>query len=186
MIRATVNFIDLKFAEGFQNSDPEALIKKVREKERKLKAEGSDSHAFLYDSRNGIYCLNPKIDSQIDRLRNYLNYLEYLNANYDSWNMGSPAIAYLDCGLVPISYGPSFYSDQLNDEVVSSLVKTGKIDPIYLRASSVLTQGYVGATKDVWIKRSQLAQILNVTEEQATCSNMIRALIQLHERLGQK
>lgn len=182
MARITIDFVDINLVDGYQNTDHEAFLKKLKAKEKKLKETDSNSHAYLYDLRNGIYCIEPKVVTLGEKLNNYLNYLNYLNQNYANWNPSTPVISYLDCGLVPVSYAPSFYADWLNDLVVRDLVKKGLIDPIYIKGTSVLQQGYVGATKDVWVKRSQLAKVLNCPEEFATCTTLVQALINAYDR----
>lgn len=122
---------------------------------------------YKYDKRNGIWCLNPTEDIVM-----YRNYIEYLNSCYSDWvNYG-----YLDAGLVPLLMGPSFVADNLNSQVME-IAKVWRVPLHPMKAVSFLNKGYVGGTKDIWVKKEDLARVLGVSEEKATLSYLLNEIV---------
>lgn len=153
MIRVTENFIDLNLNEEEANN----FMKEVVE----------SGVYFETDKRNGIYCIRPTND-----LVCYKNYIDYLNSYYSDWK----SYGYLDLGLVPILLAPSFMADSLNTQI-NELVKSWKIPLIQMPPVSFLRRGCLNATKDVWVKKTDLAKLLNVSEEEATLSTLLNGMM---------
>lgn len=130
----------------------------------------SNGNAF-WDKRNGIWCMC-KLE-ETNPLTLYKNYINYINSCYDSWVKSSIAISYLDMGLVPIVWLPSFLADYLA-ESVGELANTWNIQIHQMAPSSLLLRGYVGAARDTWVKKEDFAKVLGVPIEKACLSTLLK------------
>lgn len=152
MERITINFEPLaKF--GLSEADGPRILKEYKEKDA----------IVAFDKRNSIICINPTLDVQC-----YLNYIMYLDSHYSEW----VGCGYMDMGLVPILMCPSFMADTIQQQVYA-IAQKWDCSIYALRAVSFLNRGYVGATKDIWVKKEDLAKILKVPVEQATLKNLL-------------
>lgn len=157
MKRVTVNFKDL-IEFGLSNDDAGAYLKKAKD----------DGRTIAYDSRNGIYCIDPTCDIYC-----YKNYINYLNMYFKDWkNFG-----YLDLGLVPILILPSFMTDAVMKDI-GEIAKTWQFNLHMLPPTSFLQRGYIGG-KDLWVKRDDLAKyILHCEPEKATLSYFLDKVLE--------
>lgn len=137
------------------------------EKKEYLKRNKEHGTVIAYDTRNGIYCIEPSNDMQC-----YKNYIEYLNENISEWKN----FEYLDMGLVPLIYAPSFLQDIFSEQA-DQLSKIVQCPVFSLRPISLLQNGCVGLAKDVWIKKSDLARVLNVDESQARLTTLLDRVV---------
>lgn len=155
MKRLTVNFRE-ELTRGLSDSQVDRVIKEAKESGR----------VVLLDTRNSIYCLDPTMDIEC-----YKNYIDYLNAHYNEWR----SYGYMDMGLVPITLEPSFLKSWWEGTRYKLPMLLNC--PVYsLRAVSFLNNGYVGSTKDSWVRRCDLAVSLGVPEEKATLSTLLERL----------
>lgn len=121
----------------------------------------------LRDVRNNIVCIAPTMD-----LVCYYNYLVLLNSEYSNWkNYG-----YLDAGLVPYLMAPSFMQEILVANM-GPLIDGKKVDKYALKPVSFLCNGYVGGSKDIWIKKTDLAEIMGCPVEQASMTRFLESKI---------
>lgn len=157
--------IDFKYLVdvGYKESDKGGLLE-----------EAKKNNTAYYDKRNDIWCITDL--KRTSPLELYKNYIEYINSNYNNWNNTSICLSYLDMGLVPVVWTPSFMQSYLANDF-HILAEKWKIDLLFLPASSLLKRGYVGATKDVWVKKKDLAKVLNVSESQANLSTILKLAI---------
>lgn len=131
--------------------------------ESALKEAKEQGAKIQFDVRNGIYCIEPTFD-----LLTYYNYLVLLNSEYSNWkNYG-----YLDAGLVPYLMAPSFMQEILVGNM-GPLIDGKKVDKYALKPVSFLCNGYVGGSKDIWIKKSDLAEIIGCPIEQASMTKFL-------------
>ena len=157
--RVTIDFNFLSDC-GYAESDKNHLLNQAIE----------NKNAY-YDKRNGIWYIS-NFD-KVTPIQLYKNYIDYVNSNYKHWNTASSCISYLDMGLVPVLWGPSFIQDYIFNEV-GVVAESWKKDLIFLPASSLLKRGYVGASKDVWIKKKELAEVLDVPLNKACLSTLLK------------
>lgn len=140
-----------------------------KEASRVLKQYKEDGALIAFDKRNGITCINPTLD-----VKCYKNYINCLNMYYNNWL----SYGYLDLGLVPVLIAPSFMSDELN-ESVGTIAKAWPFSIYTMRPTSFLQTSYRGATKDVWIKKEDMAKLINVPIEKASLSTFLKRLEQM-------
>lgn len=153
MKRVTVNF---KFTDVSSDAEADDLLRRCRENGR----------PYLFDRRNGIYCIEPTLDAVC-----YLNYLEYLNANYKDWK----SFGYFDLGMIPLFMAPSFMQESLMNEL-DILVSAWQI-PIYtMRACSLLGTSYFGV-KDSWVKREDFEAATGIPADKASMSAFLKNAI---------
>lgn len=157
--RVTMNFRHLSDC-GYNEDAKEFIL-----------SEAKEAGNAVYDLRNGIWnCMNLE---KVPPLEQYKNYIDYINSMYKDWNSASPCFSYLDMGLVPIVWAPSFMNDTLYKEI-GLLAESWGIELIFLQSSSLLRRGYVGGTKDVWVRKTDLAKVLNVPLEKACLSTLLK------------
>lgn len=140
--RMTANFIstDLMFYD-------EGDWKKFKEEHK-----GNLKH----DRRNDIYCLNPTYDFSM-----YLNYLNYLKANYRDWiNFG-----YFDIGMVPYIMWPSFMQDTEAIELMKEFARRAGVTIVQMRGTSLLKSTYPVNGGDYWIFREDMVALSRFVEK---------------------
>lgn len=153
MKRVTINFVPANVSSDAEADD---LLRRCRENGR----------PYVFDRRNGIYCIEPTLDAKC-----YLNYLDYLNANYKDWR----SFGYFDLGMIPLFIAPSFMQESLMNEL-EVIVSAWKI-PIYtMRACSFLGTSYFGV-KDSWVMRSDFEAATGVPADKASMSMFLRNAI---------
>ena len=121
------------------------------------------------DQRNNIFCMAPSMDLQC-----YINYLVFLNSQRENWKEAN--LHYLDAGLVPYIMAPSFMHDILVQNT-GNLIDGRKVEKFFLKPVSFLCNGYVGGSKDVWIKKTDLAEILGVPVDKASIIDLFRSRV---------
>ncbi len=143
----------------------EPLIQLTTDASKKACIESAKEagQVVLYDVRNGIWCIDPTLDFVC-----YKNYINLLNMYYDNW----VTYGYLDMGLVPLFMWPSFMTDVMA-EAAPELSAKLNIELIPMRPVSFLLGKYSDINKDMWIRKSELADFLKCPIGKATLSNLL-------------
>ena len=155
-LRITNNFVPY---EG--NLSPEQHL-------RKMWADGK----VHYDKRNGIYCCNPTYDFDC-----IINYYSLLDMASSSWK---PDVPYMDAGLVPVIYLPSFMQsnikvyDQFRKYIY--MITKGQIEFIEFPATTFLQDNFSSAYKDTWCWRKDLAKFLGKSEFSRLTTELYRRI----------
>lgn len=119
-----------------------------------------------FDERNGIICVDPSFNFEC-----YINYIELLNSLRHKWvNFG-----YLDMGMVPLWYAPSFMHKGYLDEVVK-LADNFNIRYYVMPSTSVLKRSYKD-TEDLWVFRKDAAELLNKEPNSISSTDLIRRFL---------
>ena len=132
----------------------------------------SMSRVTYHDRRHSIDCYEPSCN-----LECYLNYLDYLNRHMDRWvNYG-----YLDMGMVPLGFAPTFLQGVWNEYVSTYLVKNG-IPYEMMPAISLFSNKYKSRAHDIWAFKSDIAKALDMKESDITAASVLYKIIPKEER----
>ena len=121
------------------------------------------------DERNGIICINPTVDIPC-----YINYLELLNGCISEWK----SFGYLDLGMMPVSMGPSFMQNTLN-EVLLKLASNLDLTCYQMPAVSQLYSTCKLAGSDVWVFREDAARVMGVSSDKLQAVDFIGWVVKM-------
>lgn len=148
---AAEGFVQKRMTCNFRSSD---LVFANDEEWAKYKEEHRSE--LKYDKRNDIYCLRPTLDFAM-----YLNYLNYLKANYKDWvNYG-----YFDMGMVPYIMWPSFMQDTEAIELMKEFARRAGVTITQMRGTSLLKPTYPVNGGDYWIFREDMVNLARFIEK---------------------
>lgn len=118
----------------------------------------------FFDSRNGIYCINPTMDVEC-----YLNYIEMLNMAKSQWtNYG-----YLDLGMMPIAMGPSFMQETVVLLATTISIKYG-FECFPMPPVSLMYKDCRVPEDDLWAFKSDVAKATGIPENELTLSRLLK------------
>lgn len=107
------------------------------------------------DERTKVICVEPTYDLQC-----YINYLEMLNCMRDKWkNFG-----YLDLGMVPVAYFPSFFPSEFRIGIVKAFKQVG-LQTYLMPAISFTNEGYKSQELDAWAFREDVAKCYGLKDK---------------------
>lgn len=124
----------------------------------------ADDVPFNRDKRNGIICIKPTMDFQMQ-----YNYLKYLYSQRHEWNELVNNTCYLDMGLIPYIMFPSFMEDIQVIDWMRKAVFQANVELITLPSITFLAKSYGNVSKDSWIFREDLPKVCD------TLFNMLNA-----------
>ena len=110
---------------------------------------------MFYDKRNGIWCLQPTQNFEM-----YLNYLNYLNANYRDWQ----SAGYFDMGMIPYIMWPSFMESTIALDLMKQLAKQADVNLIQVYGTSFLKSSYAVNGADYWMFREDAVKLARFIE----------------------
>lgn len=121
----------------------------------------------LVDTRNGIEVIN-----LVPGFESYLNYLDLLMYYKSKWISN----CFLDLGMIPVIYGPSFLHTDLANILIPLANQYGlKLTPMPF-SSFMLRVKPGNEANDYWVTREEAAKFLDCEELEVTSSAIINKL----------